>query len=61
MAALGLKDRVYFARTYLNPGLADGLIEMTNPAKPRSKLQTYRLTPLGAQMRLSLLDEEPDS
>ena len=61
MAALGLKDRVYFARTYLNPGLADGLIEMTDPAKPRSRLQTYRLTPLGAQVRLSLLEAERDA
>lgn len=61
MAALGLKDRVHFARTYLNPGLADGLIAMTDPEKPRSRLQQYRLTPLGAQVRLSLLDAERDS
>jgi len=45
--AAGLKDRVHFLKTYLEPLLADGLIERTIPDKPRSRLQKYRLTARG--------------
>ena len=47
MAALGLKDRKHFADTYLKPALADGQITMTQPDKPNSRLQKYRLTQAG--------------
>ncbi len=43
-AALGLRDRKSFRERYLKPALADGLIEMTVPEKPNSRLQQYRLT-----------------
>jgi ATP-dependent DNA helicase RecG len=43
MTALGLKDRKHFADTYLQPALKQGLIEMTRPDKPNSRLQKYRL------------------
>jgi ATP-dependent DNA helicase RecG len=44
MNAMDLKDRVNFARSYLEPALADGLIEMTQPDSPKSPTQKYRLT-----------------
>jgi len=40
---LGLNDRKSFRERYLNPALQAGLIEMTLPDKPNSKLQKYRL------------------
>ena len=45
--ALGLSDRKSFRERYLNPAIAAGLIEMTIPEKPSSRLQTYRLTDKG--------------
>lgn len=42
MAAMGLKDEKHFRQ----PALAAGVIEMTNPDKPRSSRQRYRLTTL---------------
>jgi Fic family protein len=48
-AALGLSDRKSFRERYLKPVLADGLIEMTVPDKPNSRLQQYRLTDKGRQ------------
>jgi len=36
--ALKLRDRKNFRDTYLAPALADGLIEMTIPGKPNSRL-----------------------
>ncbi|SMP68716.1 Fic family protein [Desulfonatronum zhilinae] len=47
--ALGLSDRKSFRERYLKPALADGLIEMTIPGKPNSRLQKYRLTDKGHQ------------
>ncbi len=47
--ALGLQDRKSFRERYLKPALADGLIEMTIPDKPNSRLQKYRLTTKGRQ------------
>lgn len=46
MSALKIKDRVHFSGTYLRPALKIGLVEMTQPDKPRSVLQRYRLTAL---------------
>jgi hypothetical protein len=34
-------------RRWQKPALAAGLIEMTTPDKPRSRLQRYRITPVG--------------
>jgi Fic family protein len=41
---LGLQDRKSFRDRYLTPALTAGLIEMTLPGKPNSRLQKYRLT-----------------
>lgn len=45
--ALGLKHRPTFRSNYLRPALAAGAIEMTDPEKPNSRLQQYRLTEFG--------------
>ena len=42
---LGLKNDEHFRKAYLLPEFQARLIEMTNPAKPRSRNQRYRLTP----------------
>ncbi len=41
--ALGLSDRKNFSERYLKPALAAGVIEMTLPDTPNSRLQQYRL------------------
>ncbi len=45
--AAGIKDREHFRGAYLRPLIAAGLIQMTVPDKPQSRLQRYRLTPAG--------------
>jgi len=47
MATLTLSHRPTFLYTYLQPALAAGWIEMTNPASPHSPRQRYRLTKKG--------------
>ena len=44
---LGLKSAENFRKLYLVPALKSGLIEMTRPDKPQSRLQKYRLTVMG--------------
>ena len=46
-AALNLRGRVNFRQKYLTPALKAGLIAMTIPDKPNSRLQKYRLTEQG--------------
>ena len=55
-SALSLLDRVHFHEKYLWPAISAGFLEMTNPEKPASKLQKYRLTPQG----LALLHASPE-
>jgi ATP-dependent DNA helicase RecG len=45
--ALNLRDDEHFRLAYLQPALSAGLIEMTIPDKPTSRLQRYRLTDKG--------------
>lgn len=45
--ALHLRDRKSFRERYLKPALDQGLIEMSVPDKPNSRLQRYRLTDRG--------------
>ncbi|MBW1705438.1 MAG: hypothetical protein JRJ86_09760 [Deltaproteobacteria bacterium] len=54
MEALGLKDRMHFVHEYLQPALNAGLMEMTIPEKPTSRMQKYRLTEKGIQLRDTL-------
>lgn len=44
---LRLKQRPTFRANYLCPALERGLVEMTLPEKPSSRLQQYRLTDTG--------------
>ena len=50
MAAVGLRDRVSFSRNYLDPALAEAMLEMTQPDSPKSPTQKYRLTPKGQHL-----------
>ena len=45
MRKLGLSHRPSFRKQYLHPALDTGLIAMTIPDKPNSRLQKYRITP----------------
>lgn len=47
MKALGLKDRVYFLKSYLDPALNDFWVEITQPDSPNSPTQKYQLTENG--------------
>ncbi len=51
---LGLSNRDYFRKGYLQPALEEGLIEMTVPDKPNSRLQKYRLSEAGKRLKQSL-------
>jgi Fic family protein len=44
---LGLKDEKHFREAYQQPAVAAGLLEMTIPDKPNSRLQKYRITQEG--------------
>lgn len=47
MAALGLRDEKHFRLRYRQAAMDRGLIEMTLPEKPNSRMQRYRLTEAG--------------
>lgn len=47
MSVLGLSGRRNFVERYLSPALTDGVIESTNPNRPTSPNQKYRLTAKG--------------
>ena len=51
MAQLGLKDREHFRTGYLVPAQEAGLVGMTLPDKPTSRLQKYRLTEAGRRLQ----------
>jgi ATP-dependent DNA helicase RecG len=55
---LGLTGRDNFRQLYLNPALDAGLIEMTIPEKPNSRLQRYRLTENGKHIMDSIQVED---
>jgi Fic family protein len=49
--ASGLRDRKSFNERWITPALESGLIEMTIPDKPNSRLQRYRLTDKGRRLQ----------
>lgn len=52
--SLGLGHEEHFRQAYLQPALEAGVIEMTVPDKPRSRLQQYRLTAKGRRLQQRL-------
>ena len=54
MKAVGIKDRATFTNYYLSPALRLALIEMTQPASPRSPTQRYRLTEKGRELKCAI-------
>jgi ATP-dependent DNA helicase RecG len=57
---LKLKSQANFRDRYLQPALNSGLIEMTIPEKPSSRLQKYRLTGAGKHLLTDLQDQKVD-
>ena len=57
-ARLGSKDRSHLRERYLDPSLAENVVEPTIPDKPSSRLQKYRLTDKG---RARLAELKPES
>jgi hypothetical protein len=51
MAALGLRDEKHFRTQYQEAAVALGLVEMTLPDKPNSRLRRDRLTAAGKTLR----------
>jgi len=58
-AALHLKARKSFRERYLKPAQEAGLIHMTIPDKPNSRLQRYRLT-IAGEAYLATLRQKDD-
>jgi predicted HTH transcriptional regulator len=54
MERLGLSDRKYFRKEYLQKALNANLIELTIPDKPASSKQKYRLTRKGKKLQEQL-------
>jgi ATP-dependent DNA helicase RecG len=46
-----LKNVEHFRKAYLLPAISAGLVEMTRPDKPKSRLQKYRLTATGLAVK----------
>ena len=59
-AKLSLADEKHFRESYQQPAVAQGLVEMTIPDKPRSRLQKYRLTERG-KIVLARIRGTPDT
>ena len=54
---LGLKNAEHFRKSYLLQAINAGLVEMTLPDKPKSRLQKYRLTETGQSLQKRLTGE----
>ncbi|MCX7123858.1 MAG: putative DNA binding domain-containing protein [Gammaproteobacteria bacterium] len=52
--SLALKNDEHFRLNYLQPALIAGVVEMTMPDKPNSRLQKYRLTEMGKQLQRNI-------
>jgi len=52
--AMGLRNPGHFRSSYLQPALSSGLVAMTRPETPNSRLQAYFLTDLGRRVLRAL-------
>ena len=52
---LGLVNEKHFREHYQQPAIAQGLLEMTIPSKPRSRQQKYRLTDKGRAITVATM------
>lgn len=50
MYAMGWTNRTKFRQKYISPLMAEGLLSMTIPDKPNSRLQKYQITPKGMRL-----------
>ena len=60
LEALGVTNRGYFKEHHLNPLIQSGIVEMTNPEKPRASNQQYVITEAGAQLKARRMSGEDD-
>ena len=51
---LALANKKHFLRLYLQAGIKQGMVEMTIPDKPNSRLQKYRLTGKGTELQQTI-------
>ena len=58
MNGLGMAHRPTFLYKYMQPAVQAGLIEMTIPDKPNSRLQKYRLTGAGKHLMKTMQDQK---
>ena len=56
--ALGLKHPPHLRDTYLIPAMKEGLLEMTIPAKPQSRIQKYQRTPAGKTLAVAITSKK---
>lgn len=47
MQRLDMSHRLTFRKNYLHPTINKGLVDMTIPDKPNSRMRKYRITPKG--------------
>ena len=60
LEALGVTNRGYFKEHHLDPLIESGIVEMTNPEKPRASNQQYVITEAGAQLKARRMLGEDD-
>ena len=60
LEVLGVTNRGYFKKRYLDPLIKSGIVAMTNPEKPRASNQQYVITEAGAQLKARRMSGEED-
>jgi len=58
MAVIGRRDRTKFRTKFINPLLDLGLLAMTVPGRPKSRLQCYRTTEKGLKALADISTED---
>jgi hypothetical protein len=55
---LGLRHLPHLRNAYLKPAIQHGLLEMTIPDKPQSRIQKYQLTPAGKTLAVAITSKK---